>query len=44
MEIAVGSALLIGLAAFGLAYLVRLSIKLGEWFWRRRRERLQGRR
>jgi hypothetical protein len=38
MEIAVGSALLIGLAAFGFAYLVRLSIRFGEWFWRRWRE------
>lgn len=39
-----GSTLLIALAAFALAYLVRLSIRFGEWFWRRHRARRQIRR
>lgn len=44
MGIMVTSALLFALAGFALGVVVMLAIRFGEWFWRRRRERLHGRR
>lgn len=43
MEILLASSALILIVIAVFAYLVRASIRFGEWFWRRRRARLQGR-
>jgi hypothetical protein len=44
MAITLTSALLIALAAFVIGYMVMLSIRFGEWFWRRLAQRRERRR